>query len=65
MDDRKYFFDLAADYKAGEEVPMLPWAKALIQQHADRLHKDDPLALCMPPGVPRVSMNENFPGDDG
>jgi len=61
VDDRKYFFDLAADYKAGEEVPMQPWAKALIQQHTDRLHKDDPLALCLPPGVPRVSMNENFP----
>jgi hypothetical protein len=36
VDDRKYFFDLAADYKPGEEVPMQPWAKALIQQHVDR-----------------------------
>ena len=45
--DRKYFFDLGADLKDG--VPVQPWAKARVQQNIDNLHKDDPLALCMPP----------------
>jgi len=59
VDDRKYFFDLGADLK--DRVPVQPWAKARVQQNIDNLHKDDPLALCMPPGVPRINMNPLFP----
>jgi len=52
-DDNRMFFDLTAGSK--QEVPFQPWAKALSQQRQDDLHKDDPLALCMPPGVPRIN----------
>ncbi len=52
-DDSRHFFDLTADSK--QEVPFQPWARALSQQRQDNLHKDDPLALCMPPGVPRIN----------
>ena len=60
IDDAKYFFDLAADLPA-DAVHFQPWAKALSQQREDNLHKDDPLAQCMPPGVPRANTNINFP----
>ena len=59
VDDRKYFFDLGSDLKEG--VPVQPWVKELVRQRIDNLHKDDPLALCMPPGVPRINMNILFP----
>jgi hypothetical protein len=49
-----HFMDLAIDLKP-EEAPFQPWAKALSQRRQDNLHKDDPLALCMPPGVPRIN----------
>jgi hypothetical protein len=49
-----HFMDLAVDLKP-EEAPFQPWAKALSQQRQDNLHKDDPLARCMPPGVPRIN----------
>jgi hypothetical protein len=60
VDDAKYFFDLAADLPP-DAVHFQPWAKALSEQRERNLHKDDPLALCMPPGVPRVNTNINFP----
>jgi hypothetical protein len=53
-DDLTHFFDLAADHQQ-PEVPFQPWAKALSQQRQDNLHKDDPLARCMPAGVPRIN----------
>ncbi len=53
-DDITHFFDLAAD-RQQPEVPFQPWAKALSQKRQDNLHKEDPLALCMPPGVPRIN----------
>jgi hypothetical protein len=49
-----HFMDLAVDLKP-EEAPFQPWAKALSEQRQANLHKDDPLALCMPPGVPRIN----------
>jgi len=49
-----HFMDLAVDLKPGE-APFQPWAKALSQERQDNLHKDDPLARCMPPGVPRIN----------
>jgi hypothetical protein len=48
-----HFMDLAVDLKP-EEAPFQPWAKTLSEQRQANLHKDDPLALCMPPGVPRI-----------
>lgn len=48
-----HFMDLAVDLKPGE-APFQPWAKALSQQRQANLHKDDPLARCLSPGVPRI-----------
>jgi len=48
-----HFMDFAVDLKP-EEAPFQPWARALSQQREANLHKDDPLARCMPPGVPRI-----------
>ena len=48
-----HFMDMAVDLRP-QEAPMQPWAKALSEKHRAVEHKDDPLALCMPPGVPRI-----------
>ncbi len=53
-----YFTDLARDLKPGD-VEMLPWAKTLQAQREGRGHRDDPMAACMPPGVPRIDMTAN------
>jgi hypothetical protein len=42
--------DLAAGLKKGEELPMLPWAKALRES---RTNPEDPHNFCLPMGVPR------------
>jgi hypothetical protein len=55
-----YFFDLTAGLKP-EDVVMLPWAAALQKQRVDNVHGDDPLARCLPHGVPRVNTNGLFP----
>jgi hypothetical protein len=56
-----YFLDLAKDLKPGE-VTMLPWAEALQAEREGKEHQDDPLAECMPPGVPRINMStDNAP----
>jgi hypothetical protein len=52
-DDGKHYRDLAMDMGPGG-APMQPWAKKLSEQRDADNHKDDPLALCLPPGVPRV-----------
>jgi len=59
-DGQTYFFDLAAGLKPGDVVPE-PWAKALQQKYEDNLHSDDPLAHCLPHGVPRINTNGLFP----
>jgi hypothetical protein len=58
--DGTHFMDLAADLKP-EEAPYQPWAKALAAQRQAGVHKDDPLAQCMPPGVPRVETHGGHP----
>jgi hypothetical protein len=58
--DNTHFMDLAVNLKP-EEVPYQPWAKALAGQRQENVHKDDPLALCLPPGVPRVNTNVFHP----
>src|SRR3954468_13072424 len=59
-DGQTYFFDLAAGLKE-TDVPMLPWARAEQQRREQRLHGDDPLARCLPHGVPRINTNGIFP----
>jgi hypothetical protein len=59
-DDQTYFFDLSAGLKPGAVV-MLPWAQAEQQRREARQHGDDPLARCLPHGVPRINTNGIFP----
>ena len=59
-EDQKYFMNLATGLKP-EEIPLQPWAKALQQQREDNVHGDDPLARCLPHGVPRINTNGIFP----
>jgi hypothetical protein len=57
---QEFFFDLASGLKP-EDVVMLPWAQALQQRRVERAHGDDPLARCLPHGVPRINTNGLFP----
>jgi hypothetical protein len=50
--DFLFFRDLATGLK--EDVPMMPWAKELSHERETNDHKGDPMANCMPPGVPRI-----------
>ena len=59
-EDQKYFMNLATGLKP-EEIPLQPWAKALQQKREDNVHGDDPLARCLPHGVPRINTNGIFP----
>ncbi len=59
-EDQKFFQNLAAGLKP-EDVPMQAWAKELQQLRVTRDHVDDPLARCLPHGVPRVNTNGLFP----
>jgi hypothetical protein len=36
---------------------MQPWAKAAQAVREGKEHQDDPLSLCLPPGVPRINMS--------
>ena len=48
-----YLRNLARDLK--EEVPFLPWAKAVYDERASGKHwKEEPDANCLPQGVPKV-----------
>src|SRR5258708_34576181 len=51
---KSHFMDLALDLKPAE-APSQPWAKALSLERQANEHKDDPLNLCLPPGVPRIN----------
>ena len=53
-----YFKNLASDLKP-EDVTMLPAAIALQKQHEIKDHSDDPMALCLPPGVPRIDTSNS------
>lgn len=55
-----YFFDLASGLKPGV-VSMLPPAQRVQEQRVAREHQDDPLARCLPHGVPRINTNGIFP----
>ena len=53
-----YFQDLAKDLKPGDVV-MQPWAKTLQAQREGKEHQDDPLSVCLPPGVPKIGVTPN------
>lgn len=53
-----FFRDLAKDAKPGD-VEMQPWARDLQHQRETNDHRDDPMAHCMPPGVPRIDTSNN------
>jgi hypothetical protein len=59
-EDQKYFMNLATGLKR-EDVALQPWAAELQKQRVDRDHADDPLAKCLPHGVPRINTNGLFP----
>ena len=58
--DQTYFRDLAAGLSP-DDVVMTPWAQAIQRERERRDHEDDPLARCLPMGVPRVNTNGLFP----
>lgn len=47
----KYLLNLAADMKP-EDVPLQPWAAALLKQREDTNSVDHPGARCLPSGIP-------------
>ena len=49
----RYMIDIMQDLKP-EEVPLQPWAAALYKQRGANLMRDNPLAHCLPAGVPRL-----------
>ena len=52
-DNRKYFTDLAVDFKPGE-FPIQPWAEALTNERRTYAHASErPDAHCVPVGVPQ------------
>jgi len=46
--------DMESGLPKGESLPLLPWAKALMEERAKRPN-DDPYYWCLPMGVPRVT----------
>ncbi len=42
-------------YHGSVQPPLLPWAEQLYIERKGNISKDDPEALCLPPGVPRMS----------
>lgn len=50
----KYVINLAADLP-GNEVPLQPWAEALLKERMETSGKDYPASRCLPPGVPNIT----------
>jgi hypothetical protein len=53
----KHLLNLAADLKPGE-VPLQPWAEALLKERIDTNGKDHPGVRCLPSGIPE---KDNIP----
>jgi hypothetical protein len=54
-DDNRYLRDLARDI-GDENVPYIPWAKALYEERSTGAHSsEDPDAHCLPQGVPKIN----------
>ncbi|MGA2714784.1 MAG: hypothetical protein ABSG41_16915 [Bryobacteraceae bacterium] len=56
---KNLFFDLARDLKASD-VEMTPWATGIQAQRVSRNHVDDPIADCLPAGMPRMAFWSAF-----
>ena len=50
--DRNFIYDMTDAMKKGDEFPIQPWALKLAK---DRQSEEDPEALCLPTGVPRLA----------
>lgn len=50
-----YWYDIGTDLKPGG-VPMLPAAAAVYKERSDNFGKDNPIARCMPAGVPTIDI---------
>jgi hypothetical protein len=50
--DRNFIYDISSALRPGDTLPIQPWAAKLA---AERMSKDDPEALCLPTGVPRMA----------
>ena len=59
-ESQEFFMNLASGLTP-EQFSMQPWASALQQQRVERDHGEDPLARCLPHGVPRINTNGLFP----
>ena len=59
-ESQEFFMNLGSGLKQ-DELSMQPWASALQQQRVERDHGEDPLARCLPHGVPRINTNGLFP----
>jgi hypothetical protein len=59
-EDQRYFLNLTTGLKP-EDIPLQPWARTLQKQSEDNVHSDDPLARCLPHGVPRINTNGMYP----
>jgi hypothetical protein len=57
---QEFFRDLASGLNR-DEVVMQPWASALQKERVAKEHGEDPLARCLPHGVPRINTNGLFP----
>ena len=50
--DRNFIYDIGSALKAGETLPLQPWAAKLTKE---RMSREDPEANCLPGGVPRMA----------
>jgi hypothetical protein len=48
-----YWYDIGTDMKPAG-LPLLPWAAAVYKQRSEDLGKDNPIARCMPAGIPTI-----------
>jgi hypothetical protein len=51
----RYALDLAADLP-NNQVPLQPWAEALLKERMEMSGKDYPPSRCLPPGVPNITV---------
>jgi len=57
LPDESYWHDISVNL-GPEGVPLQPWAAALYRERRDNEGKDNPIARCMPAGVPTI---DNIP----
>jgi hypothetical protein len=57
LPDESYWHDIGVNLRP-EGVPLQPWAAALYRERRDNEGKDNPIARCMPAGVPTI---DNIP----